>query len=221
MYICLQHIVQIFTSLSKDLHVIRHIHITPNIKLYSRHPVRIFTSPNRDTYITIVLIFISPCTDMRATLLGYSRHPVQILTSPCIDYSLPLVQIPTSPLQTFMSPCKDIHSTLGPVHIFILPCTTVHVILYIFLHHPVQIFTSPTQISTPLFTYIHTTLYFHMTRCIASFLTAVTPYLHVYQHDLSLTCNNNNGRVSRAPFHVKHAQLLWTGANTKIQNTCI
>ena len=33
--------------------------------------------------------------------------------------------------------------------------------------------------------------------------------------------NNNNERISRAPFHVKHAQLHWTGANTKIQNTCI
>ena len=41
--------------------------------------------------------------------------------------------------------------------------------------------------------------------------------------------NNNNDnkkkkkneRISRAPFHVKHAQLRWTGANTKIQNTCI
>ena len=27
--------------------------------------------------------------------------------------------------------------------------------------------------------------------------------------------------VSRAPFHVKYAQMRWTGANTKIQNTCI
>ena len=27
--------------------------------------------------------------------------------------------------------------------------------------------------------------------------------------------NNNNERISRAPFHVKHAQLRWTGANTK------
>ena len=33
--------------------------------------------------------------------------------------------------------------------------------------------------------------------------------------------NNNNERISRAPFHVKHAQLRWTGANTKIWNTCI
>ena len=33
--------------------------------------------------------------------------------------------------------------------------------------------------------------------------------------------NNNNERISRAPFHVKHAQLHWTGANTQIQNTCI
>ena len=33
--------------------------------------------------------------------------------------------------------------------------------------------------------------------------------------------NNNNEHISRAPFHVKHAQLRWTGANTKIQNACI
>ena len=33
--------------------------------------------------------------------------------------------------------------------------------------------------------------------------------------------NNNNGRIFRTSFHVKHAQLRWTGANTKIQNTCI
>ena len=33
--------------------------------------------------------------------------------------------------------------------------------------------------------------------------------------------NNNNGRISRAPFDVKHAQLCWTGVNTKIQNTCV
>ena len=33
--------------------------------------------------------------------------------------------------------------------------------------------------------------------------------------------NNNNDCVSRAPFHVKYAQLRWTQANTKIQNTCI
>ena len=26
---------------------------------------------------------------------------------------------------------------------------------------------------------------------------------------------NNNERISRAPFHVKHVQLCWTGANTK------
>ena len=30
--------------------------------------------------------------------------------------------------------------------------------------------------------------------------------------------NNNNERISRAPFHVKHAQLRCTGANTKLQN---
>ena len=28
--------------------------------------------------------------------------------------------------------------------------------------------------------------------------------------------NNNNERISRAPFHVKHAQLRWAGANAKI-----
>ena len=33
--------------------------------------------------------------------------------------------------------------------------------------------------------------------------------------------NNNNERISRAPFHVKHAEFHWTGASTKIQNTCI
>ena len=33
--------------------------------------------------------------------------------------------------------------------------------------------------------------------------------------------NNNNERISRVPLHEKHAQLRWTGANTKIQNTCI
>ena len=33
--------------------------------------------------------------------------------------------------------------------------------------------------------------------------------------------NNNTERISRAPFHMKHAQLRWTGANTKIHNTCI
>ena len=33
--------------------------------------------------------------------------------------------------------------------------------------------------------------------------------------------NNNNECISRARFHVKHAQLRRTGANTKIQNTCI
>ena len=33
--------------------------------------------------------------------------------------------------------------------------------------------------------------------------------------------NNNNECISRAPFHVKHAHLHWTGANTKIQNACI
>ena len=33
--------------------------------------------------------------------------------------------------------------------------------------------------------------------------------------------NNNNERISRAPFHGKHAQLRWTGANTKIQSTCV
>ena len=27
--------------------------------------------------------------------------------------------------------------------------------------------------------------------------------------------------ISRAPLHVKHAQLRWKGANTKTQNTCI
>ena len=30
--------------------------------------------------------------------------------------------------------------------------------------------------------------------------------------------NNNSERISRALFHVKHAQLRWTGANTKIEN---
>ena len=30
--------------------------------------------------------------------------------------------------------------------------------------------------------------------------------------------NNNNERISRAPFQVKHAQLRWTGANIEIQN---
>ena len=33
--------------------------------------------------------------------------------------------------------------------------------------------------------------------------------------------NNNNECISRAPFHVKHAQLRWTGANTRMQSTCI
>ena len=33
--------------------------------------------------------------------------------------------------------------------------------------------------------------------------------------------NNNNERISRALFHVKHAQLRWTGKNTKIENACI
>ena len=33
--------------------------------------------------------------------------------------------------------------------------------------------------------------------------------------------NNNNERICRVPVHVKHAQLRWTGANTKIQNTCM
>ena len=32
--------------------------------------------------------------------------------------------------------------------------------------------------------------------------------------------NNNNEPISRAPFHGKHAELRWTGANTNIQNTC-
>ena len=27
--------------------------------------------------------------------------------------------------------------------------------------------------------------------------------------------NNNNKRIYRTPFHVKHAQLRWTGVNTK------
>ena len=31
----------------------------------------------------------------------------------------------------------------------------------------------------------------------------------------------HNERISRALFHVKHAQLRWTGANTKIENACI
>ena len=30
--------------------------------------------------------------------------------------------------------------------------------------------------------------------------------------------NNNNERISRAPFHVKHAPLHWTGTNTKIRH---
>ena len=33
--------------------------------------------------------------------------------------------------------------------------------------------------------------------------------------------NDNNEHISRVPFPVKHAQLCWTGANTKLQNTCI
>ena len=33
--------------------------------------------------------------------------------------------------------------------------------------------------------------------------------------------NNNNERISRALFHVKHAQLRWTGADTKIENASI
>ena len=41
----------------------------------------------------------------------------------------------------------------------------------------------------------------------------------------SITCcndddnnnNNNNERISRVPYHVKHAQLRWTYADTKIQ----
>ena len=33
--------------------------------------------------------------------------------------------------------------------------------------------------------------------------------------------NSNDEHISRMPFHVKHAQLCWTGVNTKIQNTCI
>ena len=41
------------------------------------------------------------------------------------------------------------------------------------------------------------------------------------QHNNNNNNNNNNERISRASFHVKHAQLRWTGANTKIQNTCI
>ena len=33
--------------------------------------------------------------------------------------------------------------------------------------------------------------------------------------------NDNNERISRAPSNVKHAQLRWRGANTKMQSTCI
>ena len=33
--------------------------------------------------------------------------------------------------------------------------------------------------------------------------------------------NNNNEHISRVLFHVKHAQLRWTGANTKIENACV
>ena len=32
--------------------------------------------------------------------------------------------------------------------------------------------------------------------------------------------DDDTERFSRASFHVKHAQLRWTGANTKIQITC-
>ena len=35
------------------------------------------------------------------------------------------------------------------------------------------------------------------------------------------TLNNNNERISRALFHVKHTHLRRTGANTKIENACI
>ena len=37
----------------------------------------------------------------------------------------------------------------------------------------------------------------------------------------SVNNNINNEHISRAHFHVKHAQLRWTGANTKIENACI
>ena len=33
--------------------------------------------------------------------------------------------------------------------------------------------------------------------------------------------NDNNDCISRAPFHVKHAHLRFTSANTKIKSTCI
>ena len=33
--------------------------------------------------------------------------------------------------------------------------------------------------------------------------------------------NDDDERISRAPFHVKHAQVRLTNANTKIPNTCI
>ena len=40
-------------------------------------------------------------------------------------------------------------------------------------------------------------------------------------NDINNRSNNNDERISRAPFYVKLAQLSSTGANTKIQNTCI
>ena len=45
----------------------------------------------------------------------------------------------------------------------------------------------------------------------------------LWRFQLSHRCryNNNNERISRVLFHVKHAQLRWTGANTKTENACI
>ena len=59
--------------------------------------------------------------------------------------------------------------------------------------------------------------------------TSVTAVIEGNETGLTLTSwcqwwilnNNNNERISRALFHVKHAQLRWTGANTKKENACI
>ena len=66
--------------------------------------------------------------------------------------------------------------------------------------------------------------------CCPPYLTSVEQdWLHIGVEDAEFGShasyynnnNNNNERISRALFHAKQAQLRWTGANTKIQNTCI
>ena len=75
--------------------------------------------------------------------------------------------------------------------------------------------------STALFQYTSHSKTSHKEMTIHRASAALFRYTVARIAQLVVCYNNNNECISRALFHVKHAQLCWTSANTKLESACI